>query len=138
MVALVIGGTLIVAIVQTLLRMEGSWDRSQERATTNQNTRGAVTMMVRDLRMAGTGFGGRMIVTGGIPGNVLFPVNPKADSVHSIKCYPSVGAVPDPIDLAGEFFRWEVATAVAGAGSYTCWNRRRTPATTRGSALVSR
>ncbi len=76
MVALVIGGTLIVAIVQTLLRMEGSWDRSQERSTTNQNTRGAVTMMVRDLRMAGTGFGGRMIVTGGIPGNVLFPVNP--------------------------------------------------------------
>ncbi len=76
MVALVIGGTLIVAIVQTLLRMEGSWDRSQERSTTNQNTRGAIYLMVRDLRMAGTGYGGRMIVTGGVSGNRIFPVDP--------------------------------------------------------------
>ena len=30
----------------------------------------------------------------------IFPVNPKADSIHSIKAYPSVGAVPDSIDLA--------------------------------------
>ena len=30
----------------------------------------------------------------------IFPVNPKAPSVHSIKCYPSVGAIPDQIDLA--------------------------------------
>ena len=30
----------------------------------------------------------------------VYPINPKADSIHSIKAYPSVGAVPDPIDLA--------------------------------------
>ncbi len=30
----------------------------------------------------------------------VFPVNPRADSVHSLKCYPSVEAIPDPIDLA--------------------------------------
>ena len=30
----------------------------------------------------------------------IFPVNPKADSIHSLKAYPSVSAVPDPIDLA--------------------------------------
>ncbi|HKY33781.1 MAG TPA: acetate--CoA ligase family protein [Candidatus Polarisedimenticolia bacterium] len=30
----------------------------------------------------------------------LFPVNPRAATVHSVKCYPSVGEVPDPIDLA--------------------------------------
>jgi acetyl coenzyme A synthetase (ADP forming)-like protein len=30
----------------------------------------------------------------------IFPVNPSATSVHSLKCYPSLAAVPDPIDLA--------------------------------------
>ena len=30
----------------------------------------------------------------------LYPVNPQADSIHSIKAYPSVGAIPDPVDLA--------------------------------------
>lgn len=29
-----------------------------------------------------------------------FPVNPSATSVHSVKCYPDVGAIPDPVDLA--------------------------------------
>lgn len=30
----------------------------------------------------------------------LFPVNPKYKFIHSIKCYPSVSSIPDPIDLA--------------------------------------
>ncbi len=30
----------------------------------------------------------------------LFPVNPKAEFIHSIKCYPSVLAIPDEVDLA--------------------------------------
>jgi len=30
----------------------------------------------------------------------LFPVNPKADFIHSIKAFPSVSAIPDPVDLA--------------------------------------
>ncbi|MDQ7779662.1 MAG: acetate--CoA ligase family protein [Planctomycetota bacterium] len=30
----------------------------------------------------------------------LFPVNPKAPVVHSIKCYPDVMSIPDEIDLA--------------------------------------
>ena len=30
----------------------------------------------------------------------LFPVNPKAETIHSIKAYPSVEAIPDPVDLA--------------------------------------
>ena len=30
----------------------------------------------------------------------IFPVNPKADFVHSMKCYPDIEAVPDPVDLA--------------------------------------
>jgi len=30
----------------------------------------------------------------------IFPVNPNATSIHSIKAYPSVGAIPDLVDLA--------------------------------------
>ena len=30
----------------------------------------------------------------------LFPVNPNADFVHSMKAYPSVSSIPDPVDLA--------------------------------------
>jgi len=30
----------------------------------------------------------------------IFPVNPGADSIHSLKAYPSVSAIPDPVDLA--------------------------------------
>lgn len=30
----------------------------------------------------------------------LYPVNPKAEAVHSLKCYPSVLSIEDPVDLA--------------------------------------
>ena len=30
----------------------------------------------------------------------LFPVNPHAEFIHSIKCYPSVRAIPDEVELA--------------------------------------
>jgi acetyl coenzyme A synthetase (ADP forming)-like protein len=30
----------------------------------------------------------------------IFPVNPEARAIHSLKCYPSVSAIPDPVDLA--------------------------------------
>lgn len=30
----------------------------------------------------------------------LYPINPNAESVHSLKCYPSISAVPDDVDLA--------------------------------------
>jgi len=30
----------------------------------------------------------------------LFPVNPNATTVHSLKCYPDVVSIPDPVDLA--------------------------------------
>jgi acetyl coenzyme A synthetase (ADP forming)-like protein len=30
----------------------------------------------------------------------LFPVNPKADFIHSIKAFPTVSSIPDPLDLA--------------------------------------
>ena len=30
----------------------------------------------------------------------VFPINPKANVIHSIKCYPTVDSVPDEVDLA--------------------------------------
>lgn len=39
------------------------------------------------------------IINSGYKGK-LFPVNPKADKIHGIKCYPSVLNVPGAIDLA--------------------------------------
>jgi acetyl coenzyme A synthetase (ADP forming)-like protein len=41
----------------------------------------------------------RNLVVGGFTGRV-YPVNPKAESVHSIRCYPTVLDVPDDVDLA--------------------------------------
>jgi acetyl coenzyme A synthetase (ADP forming)-like protein len=52
-------------------------------------------------RHAGT-VGGTILwnlVANGYAGKV-FPVNPNADVVHSIKCYPDVRAIPDEVDLA--------------------------------------
>ncbi|RJQ57758.1 MAG: CoA-binding protein, partial [Desulfobacteraceae bacterium] len=39
------------------------------------------------------------ILKGGYTGT-LYPVNPNAKSVASVRAYPSVAAIPDPIDLA--------------------------------------
>jgi acetyltransferase len=41
----------------------------------------------------------RNLIDFGFAGKV-FPVNPKAGAVHSMKCYPSVSAIPDEVDLA--------------------------------------
>ena len=30
----------------------------------------------------------------------IYPVNPQAAAIHSLKCYPSLAAIPDQIDLA--------------------------------------
>jgi acetyl coenzyme A synthetase (ADP forming)-like protein len=30
----------------------------------------------------------------------LYPINPNAENVHSVKCYPSISDVPGPVDLA--------------------------------------
>lgn len=41
----------------------------------------------------------RKLLDGGFEGAV-FPVNPSTKVLHSMKCYPSVLAIPDPVDLA--------------------------------------
>ncbi|UCD23239.1 MAG: acetate--CoA ligase family protein [Gemmatimonadota bacterium] len=39
------------------------------------------------------------LLENGFPGPV-YPVNPKAEAIHSIRAYPSIGAVPGAVDLA--------------------------------------
>ncbi len=29
----------------------------------------------------------------------VYPVNPRAAAIHSLKCYPTISAIPDPVDL---------------------------------------
>jgi acyl-CoA synthetase (NDP forming)/N-acetylglutamate synthase-like GNAT family acetyltransferase len=41
----------------------------------------------------------RAIVDGGFTGR-LYPVNPKAEHIAGLPCYPSIGAVPGQVDLA--------------------------------------
>ncbi len=36
---------------------------------------------------------------GGYPGPI-YPVNPKADEIFGLKCYPDIASVPDPVELA--------------------------------------
>jgi acetyl coenzyme A synthetase (ADP forming)-like protein len=44
---------------------------------------------------------------------IVFPVNPKARVLHSIKCYPSVLDVPDAVDLAIVVVPYDKVLAVA-------------------------
>ncbi len=41
----------------------------------------------------------RNIVTHGFPGQI-YPVNPKANQILGLSCYPRIGEVPGPVDLA--------------------------------------
>ncbi|HSV92772.1 MAG TPA: CoA-binding protein [Desulfobacterales bacterium] len=40
----------------------------------------------------------RNIIDGGYPGNV-YPVNPKAETILGLKCYPTLTAIPGDLDL---------------------------------------
>ncbi|HYN22981.1 MAG TPA: CoA-binding protein, partial [Thermoanaerobaculia bacterium] len=37
----------------------------------------------------------------------IFPVNPEARAIHSLKCYPTLAAIPDPVDLAVILVPWQ-------------------------------
>ncbi len=42
----------------------------------------------------------------------IYPINPKADEILGLRCYPDIGSVPDPVELAVLIIP---ATAVVGA-----------------------
>ena len=46
----------------------------------------------------------------------IYPVNPKASSIHSLKCYASLSEIPDPIDLALVVVPPELVAAVVEEG----------------------
>lgn len=54
------------------------------------------------------------LVRSGFQGPV-FPVNPNADNIHSIKSYRTVGDIPDPVDLAIIVVRKQFVLEVAEA-----------------------
>ena len=37
----------------------------------------------------------------------IYPVNPQARAIHSLKCYPTVADIPDPVDLAVILVPWQ-------------------------------
>jgi acetate---CoA ligase (ADP-forming) len=41
----------------------------------------------------------KSLIDGGFAGDI-YPVNPKADVIHGLQCYPSVAAIPGTLDLA--------------------------------------
>jgi hypothetical protein len=43
----------------------------------------------------------------------IIPVNPKADEIMGEKCYPSLAAIPEPVDLVDIFRPAAEATAIA-------------------------
>jgi len=73
-VSVVVTALILSAAVGTVFRLEKSWDASQDRADVTRNSRAALEMLARDLRMAGSGFAGRTLTTGGAPDNRLYPL----------------------------------------------------------------
>ncbi|GAB2996745.1 CoA-binding protein [Amycolatopsis acidiphila] len=58
----------------------------------------------------------RMLAQHGYRGAV-YPVNPRHDSIDGLRCYPGIGAVPDPVDIALVVVNAErVNTVVAECG----------------------
>ena len=47
---------------------------------------------------------------------LLYPVNPGRDAIGNLKCYPSITAVPDPVDLAIIYVRPRQCPAVRECG----------------------
>ena len=111
MIALVITAMMVTVLVRSLLTVEGSWENSRNRVATSQNTRAALDAMVRDVRMAGSGFSGRPVVTGGVPGNIVYPCRPApnpsgSDSLFVTGCLSGVAtttSVPMPSPSDGMF-----------------------------------
>ena len=68
-------------------------------------------------RMGG-GMSMRFLLDHGYAGD-LYPVNPKRDEIQGLKCYPSLEAVPGPIDLAVLAMPAAAMGSLAGATGMT-------------------
>ena len=59
----------------------------------------AVVGASRETRRMGGGFVLKFLRQHGFAGSV-YPVNPKYDEIEGLRCYPSLEAIPEPVDLA--------------------------------------
>jgi len=106
MVAGFITAVIVFTAIVTIVNVERSWDVSQDRVDRTQNMRAALETLVRDVRMAGSGFGGLTLTAGGVPGNRLHCLEPRPvadgpDTLHLIGAFDDVwtltsSAVPSP------------------------------------------
>lgn len=60
----------------------------------------AVAVIGASRRQDSIGFSVLHNLVRGYFNGAVYPVNPKADVVHSFRCYPTVQAIPDQVDLA--------------------------------------
>lgn len=77
MVAIVLLSAVVGTVMSMLMNVQRSWSVSRDQMVSQQNERAGVELMVRDIRMAGTGFAGRPLTTGGVPHHVIYPLEPR-------------------------------------------------------------
>ena len=90
-VAVVLTALILATALSTTFNMQSSWDQSQDRVQVTQNSRAALEMMARDLRMAGSGFAGRTLTTGGVPSRRMFPLQPRSGGAFGTDTLVVVG-----------------------------------------------
>lgn len=92
MVSLTIFTLVIGGVLGVLFHVDRSWTMSQDMISTRQNERAGLELMINDIRMAGSGFGGVTVTTPGAPGNRIFPLEPRPGR-----------SAPDTLILTGGF-----------------------------------
>lgn len=76
MIALVLMGTVVTFVLRFLFNIDRSWETSRDQLTNRQHERAGAELLIRDIRMAGSGFGGLPITTAGVPGNLIRALEP--------------------------------------------------------------
>lgn len=107
MVSMTIFTIVVGGVLGILFHVDRSWTASQDMISTGQNERAGVDLMINDIRMAGSGFGGLTVTTPGAPGNRIYPMEPRPGR-----------SAPDTLILTGSFTGdWSLLTArMAGPG----------------------
>lgn len=107
MVSLTLFTLVIGSVLGILFHVDRSWTASQDMISTRQNERAGLELIVNDIRMAGSGFGGVTVTTPGVPGGRVYPIEPRPGR-----------SAPDTLVLTGSFTGlWSLSTArMAGPG----------------------
>lgn len=79
LIAATLTSLLLVAAISTVFKFNQSWSQSRSQLGNRRNLRASLSLMVHDLRMAGSGFGGLPAVTPGVAENVVYPIEPHSN-----------------------------------------------------------